>query len=236
MDIRCSDFCCHCGGHCVKKVPIFSSLSEAHKDKIIEYINHKNIRKGQLVFRDGDTCSSLYVINRGSLKVFTLNKEGKEQILYILKEGDFLGDINLFKEEKFQFSASALEDTNLCILSKANFYKILEENPEINIKILEYTYDKIINLEKLVKALTSKDIDARISFLLINLANTFGKSKNGQIEIDFYMGREDMANFLGVTRETVSRRLSLLQNENIIEIAENKKIVIKDMETLKDMK
>lgn len=234
---KCEHCCKHCGcseQYCLKKVPIFSALSSEEMGKIANYITHKSYKKGDIIFNEGAVCDSLFVVNRGSLKVYTYTREGKEQILYLLTSGDFLGDMNLLKKEVFNFSAAALEDTYLCILSKEDFNKVMSEHPDISSKILEYSYNRIKSLESLVKTLTTKDIDARLASLLINLTKSFGVPTSEGIEISFYMGREDMANLLGVTRETVSRRLSYLQSENLIKVGSNK-IVVVNLEALKDM-
>lgn len=204
--------------------------------KVVQLIKRKNYKKGEILLHEGDVSDSLIIINTGSMKVYTYSREGKEQILYILTEGDFLGDINLLKKGIFDYNAIALEELDVCTLNKDDFNLILSENSEISMKILEYAYDRIAGLEKLVQTLTTKDVDSRIVELIINLSKTYGINTDEGIDIIFPLSREDMANYLGLTRETVSRRLTVLQNENIIKITGSKRILIKDFNTLKELK
>ncbi|SHK24592.1 CRP/FNR family transcriptional regulator, anaerobic regulatory protein [Clostridium cavendishii DSM 21758] len=228
--------CCSCNHkYCAKKVSLFASLNDTDLNKIIKLITKKSFQKGDIIFSEGEIFDKLFIINGGSIKVYSYTKEGKEQILYLLKEGEFLGDMNLLKKDIFKFNATALEDTNMCIIHKNDFDTLIKTNPEISIKVLEYAHDRISTLENLVQTLTTKDVEVRIASLLLNLSKTFGvKTANG-IEINLPLTREEMASFIGITRETISRKLSHFQNENIIEIYDNKLIIIKNINFLKDL-
>lgn len=228
--------CCACNHkYCAKKVSLFTSLSDNDLNKVVNLITKESFKKGDIIFSEGEIFDKLFIINNGSIKVYTYTKDGKEQILYILKEGDFLGDLNLLKKDILKFNAMALESTNMCIIHKDDFDTLIKTNPEISIKVLEYAHDRIASLENLVQTLTTKDVEVRLASLLINLSNTFGIKTNIGIEITLPLTREDMANFIGVTRETISRKLSYFQSQNIIEIFENKTILIKDITILKEL-
>jgi CRP/FNR family transcriptional regulator, anaerobic regulatory protein len=232
----CNNNCCSCGhGNCTKKVALFSSLSDRELYKILSLITRKHFEKGEMIFLEGDIFDKLFIINGGSIKIFQFNKEGKEQILYILKEGEFLGDLNLLKKDIFKFNAAALESTNLCIIHKDDFDNIIKSSPEISLKVLEYAHDRISSLEALIQTLTTKDIDARLATLLLTLSKTFGVKTNVGLEINLPLSREEMANFIGVTRETISRKLSSFQSQDIIEILENKRILLKNIKSLKEL-
>lgn len=228
--------CCTCNHkYCAKKVSLFASLSDEDLNMVVNLITRKSFEKGAAIFSEGEMFDKLFIINSGSIKVYKYSKDGKEQILYILKEGEFLGDLNLLKKDTFKFSATALENTNICIIHKNDFDTLIKNNPDIGIKVLEYAHDRITSLENLVQTLTTKDVEVRLASLLLNLSKTFGvKTPNG-IEISLPLTREDMANFIGVTRETTSRKLSHFQEENLIEIFENRLIIIKNINALKEL-
>jgi CRP-like cAMP-binding protein len=228
--------CCTCNHkYCAKKVSLFSSLSDKDLNNVVSLITKKSFQKGDVIFSEGEIFDKLFIINGGSIKIYKYNKEGKEQILYILKEGEFLGDLNLLKKDIFKFNATSLESTNICIIHKDDFDTLIKTNPEISIKVLEYAHDRISSLENLVQTLTTKDVEVRLASLLINLSNTFGIKTDKGIEITLTLTREDMANFIGVTRETISRKLSYFQSQDIIELFENKIILIKDINSLKEL-
>ena len=235
MDFPMADHACEsCSGkYCAKKAPIFSMLADDQLAEITRLIVRRKFKKGQVFFLEGDVSDKFYIINKGKIKIYKYTKEGKEQILYILSEGDFIGDLSLLKKSRIQFNAEALETVSVCILAKDDFDKRLRENPEIALKILENLHDRLISMENLVQTLSTKDIEARIAGLLLNFSESFGVQQNGERVIELALSREEMANYIGVTRETMSRKLTSLQDEGIIDSIGNKKIIIKDMDRLK---
>lgn len=237
-----SENCCHqCGSKtctgefCVEKVPIFAMLSEEEMTTITLLIKRRRFKKGQIIFYEGDLADKFYILNSGKMKIYKTTREGKEQILYILQEGDFIGDLNLLKKGEFEFNAEAIEEVGVCTLTKDDFDNILRSNPEISLRILETLHDRLISLENLVQTLSTRDVEARIAGLLMSFVDSFGTKEKGQIVLDLPLSREDMANFIGVTRETMSRKLTSLQEQGIIELIENRKILILKLDTLKSL-
>lgn len=225
----CDDYCSCNHKYCAKKVSLFTSLSDKDLNKVVNLVTKISFEKGDIIFSEGEIFDKLFIINNGSIKVYKYTKDGKEQILYILKEGEFLGNLNLLKKDVFKFNATALESTNMCSIHKDDFDILIKTNPEISIKVLEYAHDRIASLENLVQTLTTKDVEVRLASLLLNLSKTFGFKTDKGIEITLPLTREDMANFIGVTRETISRKLSYFQIQNIVELFENRIILIKDI-------
>jgi CRP/FNR family transcriptional regulator, anaerobic regulatory protein len=221
--------------YCASKVSLFQHLDELGLERITKLIGNRVIRKGETAFREGDSLSSLYIVNRGSIKAYTYTREGREQILYILAEGDFLGELSLLKEDIFEFNVTALEDTTMCVLAQADFRTVLAESPEIRDQIMAHAFDRIKSLEKLVQVLTNKDVDVRIAVLLVNMAEGFGIEGKEGIVISMPLSREDMAAYLGLTRETVSRRLSALQTEGILRLDGNRRVIIRHLNRLKEL-
>jgi len=228
--MSCSGTCVRCNHrYCAKKVALFSAFSDEDLEKVLVLIKRKRYDKGEIIFNEGDICDQLLIVNGGSLKVFQVSKEGKEQILYVLNEGSFLGDLNLLKKDVYTFSASALEETHLCTIAKDDFDGLMREHPALTAQVMAYAHDRIRDLEKLVQTLTTKDVESRLAALLIRLAESFGIKKENGIEIQLPITREEMANFVGLTRETVSRKLSSLQADGLIELGDNRMLLIKDM-------
>jgi len=195
-------------------------------------ITKKNYKKGDIIYMEGEVCQSLSIVNTGKAKVYKYTKEGKEQILYILGEGEFFGEMSLMSHEKLNFNVAAVEDTNLCSLDRNSFNQVLSTHPEISVKILQVMGEKLKSLEFLAQNLGSKDAESKIVYLLVKLAREWGKETKEGIAVSMPLTREDMANYIGVTRETISRKLTKLQGEGLIDLEGNRKIIIKDMEGL----
>lgn len=231
---RCKHRSCS-GDYCAKKVSIFSGLNDQLLGEVVNNVDRKHFVKGDIVFEVGQISDRLYIVNSGRIKIFTYNKEGKEQILYILNEGDFIGELSLLKKTSFEFNAAALEDSSVCTVSKQHFDAIIKGNPDITLKILEALHDRLVKLENLVQNLNTKDIEARIASMLLSFLRESGKAAVSGAVLELPLNREEMGNFIGTTRETVSRKLAVLQDDGILEFEGNKKVIIKDIEALEQL-
>lgn len=217
---------------CTKKVPIFAVLNSCELVDVLEKIVHKEFKKNEIIFSEGGKAKTLYFVNQGKIKLYKYTKDGKEQILHILSEGDFFGELNLLRESEYGFNAQAIENCKICTLSKDELKDILLSKPEIAIKILEVMGERLSKIENLAQNLATNDIDARISYLLLDLAEKYGQIELDNINIDLPINREDMANYIGVTRETISRKLKKFEEEGLIKVVGTKKILILDKEGL----
>ena len=96
MNNHCSNCCNNCRGElCASKVPIFENLNNEELLEIVKTINHKEYSKGDVIFTEGNVANTLYFINEGKIKLYKYTKDGKEQILHVLSEGDFFGELEL---------------------------------------------------------------------------------------------------------------------------------------------
>lgn len=222
--------CVTCGHSlCAKKVSLFSNLNASQLEAVIELIERKHYKKGETVMRVGDAYDRLYIVNSGTLKASSYQEDGKEQILYLLNDGDCIGELALLKSEPAVYDLIAIKESFLCTIPKNSFDTFLKANPEIIFAIMASTHEKISSLEKLVGAISSNDADIRLKFLLKQLIDQSKERTPKGTVIHLQLTREDMANFVGVTRETISRKLSQLAQDEILELKDSKKILIKDL-------
>ena len=215
--------CATCGHSlCAKKVSLFSNLNEAQLNDVIALIDRKHYKKGDVILHTGETFDRLYIVNKGTLKASSVQEDGKEQILYLLSDGDCIGELALLKTEPAVYDLIAIKECYLCTIPKSKFDLFIKDNPEVLFSIMTSAHDKIASLEKLVGAIASNDADIRLKFLIKQLMDQSSDSKL----IKLNLTREDMANFVGVTRETISRKLSQLAHDGILELVDNKQIRI----------
>lgn len=232
----CCKNCADCKDNsCIKNVPLLSGLNEEEMDKIVEGVNTKDYKKGDYIFRTGHKADRLYIVCSGKMKIYKYLSDGREQILYIYSAGDFVGAFNLLKKDEYKYNAVALEDTTIITLSKEDFDEIIIKNPTITLKILEKSYERIRWAEALVARLSSGTADAKVAGLLLNLIDDFGTETKAGIELNLSINREEMGSYAGISRETMTRRLRVLKEENYIDFEGNKKIIIKDKEKLEEL-
>ena len=221
-----------CKGHCASGIPLFNNLDCTELLEVVKAIGSKKVIKGDVIFKEGSISNSLCFINEGKVKLYKYTKDGKEQILSILSKNDFVGDLELLRESTHKFNAEAIEDCKLCIITKDEMKTLMMNNPEMGIKILESVAEKLSQMEELIQNLATNDIDARVAYLLIELIEKYGDRKEDKIIIELSITREDMANYIGVTRETMSRKLRKFEDDGIIQLDGMKRIIVLDEEKL----
>lgn len=217
---------------CMHKVPIFSSLNQNDLIHIASVIHHKKYLKGETLFFEGDRPDALVIVNEGSVKAFKITQDGREQILYVFSEGDFFGERNLFSRQASAYSVEALESVKTCFFTRESFYELLRAYPDIAVKIIEELGERMNRMENALRSMGVRSVDERVSALLLDFAEKYGTSVPGGTLIRLPLSREGMANYLGIARETVSRKLGLLENEGIIRSNGNKSILLLDRNML----
>ncbi|MBZ9687567.1 Crp/Fnr family transcriptional regulator [Clostridium estertheticum] len=219
---------------CAKKVPIFSFLSDEELKKIVDMTGHKAYKKGSVLCHEGEKSDTLFIINEGGVKISKLTKEGKEQIVHILTSGDFFGELSLFNNnETYNFDVYAISDTKICTLTKQNMDEILMNNPQISLKLLQVITKRLSDTENLAQNLATNDAEIRIAYMLLEFAEKYGVNTSEGLQVKLPISKEEMASYVGVTRETISRKLSIFEELGIISHKGNKLLVIKKLDMLK---
>ncbi len=219
---------------CVGKVPIFSSLEQEDLAHVALMIRHREYQKGETIFAQGDAPDSLIIVNQGSAKAFKYTPGGQEQILYIFEEGNFFGEQYLFSSQIAAYYVQALEPLKVCMLSKDNFEQLLHRYSAIAVKVIQELGLRMTRLENALQSSGVRNLDARISALLLDFAEKYGSGTSGGILIRLPLNREGMANYLGIARETFSRKLTQLESDKIIRSVDNKSILLLDKQALQE--
>jgi len=230
--VKCKSECNCSNPKCTAKAPIFSALSNDDMQKIYPLISRHEYKKGDIIIRLGSISTKFMIVKKGKIKILSLSPEGREQILYILTTGDFFGEHNLLRDRATAYYAQAMEDTVICTIERKDFQQVLNKYPHIAIKVMEGLCDRLEHIESLVKTISPKDVDLRISMLLLDLSQRYGDEQPDGILIEIPMSREEMANCIGVARETLIRKLTSFREKGIIDLVGHKKIRIKDISRL----
>ena len=221
---------------CVRKVSVFKNLTDMDMLEIVKLTEHLEFSKGDYLFHEGDKLAKLFIVNLGKVKLSKFNSEGREQILSIHSDGMIFGEFHLFNEdEPFNYTAIALSDLKICTLTKKNMDYLLSKHPSINQKILIELSKKLIQTENLAKSLSTINTDTKVAYVLHELSKDHGIFSEDKIRIEMPINREEMANYAGITRETMSRKLKSLSESGIIELVGNKVIIIHNIKKLNEL-
>lgn len=204
-------------GHerCVSKVPIFSHLEMDELEEVFQRINHQSMKKGEYLFMAGDRSSSLFVIHKGKVRIYRLNDNGEEQLIRVLTHSDFTGELSLFSvDEESKSYAEVLEDAEVCRINREDIYGLMQKYPDISIKIIESFAERLNDSESLttnISLLNSRE-------KLIEYIRTH--TKNGKLVLT--MTKKNLASYLSMQPETLTRTFKKLENESVIKKINNK--------------
>ncbi|MBB6446282.1 Crp/Fnr family transcriptional regulator [Bacillus benzoevorans] len=222
-------------GPCPKKVPIFGGLSNEEIQKVANMTKHMKFKKGEILLHEGDKSDTLFIVNKGRVKISKYTVNGKEQILYILSSGEFFGELHLFNnDEATNFSVCALEETQVCMLTKSDIDRIMEANPGISLKLLKAVTKRLAHTENLAQNLATKDPEVRIASMILEFSQKFGRKKKEGVLIELPVTREEAASYVGVTRETISRKFSKFEDLGFISLSGNKHLFVRDQSALEE--
>jgi len=212
------------------KNPIFDVLTTRQKETLFKHQKCVLFIKGQTIYEEGETPESLICLSTGKVKIFKTGVGGREQIIRLVKAGDFIGFRALFAEDKYIASAVAIEDCQVCIVEKKFLFELMSSNNELSmafIKKLAYELG-ISNLRTI--SLTQKHIRGRLAESLLVLIEIYGYEEDNQT-IKVKLSREDIANLSNMTTSNAIRTLSAFANEGVVELV-GKKIKILLLEQL----
>ncbi|WP_239616404.1 Crp/Fnr family transcriptional regulator [Cohnella mopanensis] len=216
----------------LRDFPLFEHLNDEHLAEISKLCSKCDYSKGESIFFEGDEGDELYLVMSGVVQIYQDN-HSRDIILSIFREGDFFGEMALLQNEKVRSaSARTIEKSTLCILKKRHFITLVKSRPEILIGILETTLDRLRDANKLITDLTILDVRTRIARLLLRLTEQHGVASADGTLIDLKLTHQHLADMTGTARETVTKLLLDLQNEQLIRI-DQKKIIVCSMDRLR---
>lgn len=187
----------------------------------------KNVKKREILFEEGDYPRYLYFVKTGKVKVFKTNEDGKEYIITIAGEGDFLGYVDLIKETRYTESAAALEESEVSLVPKEDFSALLHANRDVASQLIKMLANNVIEKEEQLLQLAYNSVRKRVADAVLLLAE-----KTGDQQINIL--RDDLARIVGTAKESVIRMLTEFKDDGYIDIQEGL-ISVKNKEKLRNM-
>lgn len=216
----------------LRHFPIFAQLNDHFLQEISEIVMEKKFKKSTIIFMEGEKGEAVFFIKAGKIKISKLSIDGRELILNIYGIGDVFAEVTLFNDVNYPATAEAIEDATVWMILNEKMEEKVRKNSELGLEYIKILSKRLFDSQEKLKHMALNDTHVRTAQVLIKLAQEHGKEKNGIIEFQIPISRQELANIIGTARETVSRALSQLKKDNVIEI-KGKSISIKDMKKLK---
>lgn len=195
----------------------FNSLKSLTRDELVRISGCKTtrtIKKGEVIFDEGESINGVYCIKDGVCKLSKLSKNGKDQIVKIVVKGDLLGQRSLVTDESSNHQATALNDMEVCFIPKSEIIDDLQKNSKFSFDVLKSMANDLKEADEVIVNMAQKSVRQRLAETLIYINDSFGVNPDGTLSV--LLSREDYANIVGTATESAIRVLSQFKKEGLI--------------------
>ena len=211
-DRRRSNACSSCGA---RPLSVCASIDDAELGKLDALSEHITVQPGAPLIREGDPARHVFNITSGSVRVYKLLADGRRQITGFLFAGDFLG---LATGDTYVFSAEAIEPATACRFGKADYRALIRETPALEAALLDRANHELAAAQNQMLLLGRKTAAERLATFLLDLPALDPSRASAADEVRLPMTRSEIADYLGLTIETVSRVLTQLKTSGVIRL------------------
>jgi len=213
------------------KVPIFSGLTEAEFAFLKERAVPRHYAAGELIFGEGQPCAGLYVVESGHIRIFKSSSGGREHVLSVDGPGSSVAELPVFDGGTYPASAMAVEEAVLIFVSKQDFHSLCLAHPQVALKVLRVIGARLRRLVGIIEELSFTTVRHRLASFLLRQAQKEGKHTGQGIQISLPASNQEVAAQIGTVRELVSRNLSRLQAEGVLQV-DGRSLIIRNLEAL----
>ncbi|MES2576796.1 MAG: Crp/Fnr family transcriptional regulator [Bacteroidota bacterium] len=213
----------------------FSSLKALTKEELLKLSDCKTshiIKKGEVIFEEGENVNGIYCIKDGVCKLTKLSANGKDHIVKLVTKGELLGQRSMISDEPVNLSAVALEDMQVCFIPKSEVMGYFDKNNQFSMNVMKTICGDLKEADGHMVNLAQKTVKERLAETLLYLHNTFGKNEDNSLKIQ--LSRDELASMIGTATESCIRLLSDFNKLGLIEL-NGKKIILKDINKLKKL-
>ncbi len=220
------ELCARCDA---RQSSICSAIAEEDLTRIAAARSLMEVSAGATFIEEGEQADAFFNITRGTARLYKLLPDGRRQITGFAGVGHFLG---LAVSDTFAFSAEAIGPVQLCRFSRPRLRALLDDFPAMEKRLLEVAANELVAAQEQMLLLGRKTARERLASFLVMQSHRAGVSEDRCSRVPVPMTRGDIADYLGLTIETVSRTLTRLRAEGLIEIPSQSEVVIRDPEAL----
>ncbi len=217
----------------LQKIPIFSELEHDELDAIGELILVRKYKRRQIIFVEGEPGEAIYIIMSGKVKLTKNTECGKELILGIRQPGETFAEVVLFDGGPYPATAEVIEDAEIGLLRNKDVELLVKNNSGISIALIKTMSQRLRSAQQKLRDLALKDTLGGMANTLTRLAKEHGTKTDEGILINLNLTHQDLANFIGTSRESANRFISDLKKSKIISVDKGK-ITILDMKKLRE--
>lgn len=188
-------------------------------------------RRGEIIIRAGDAPPGIFYLKSGYVRVYSFSKGGEELTLIIFKPGDIFPVSWAINETPSGYFAESMTAADLWRVPKDQFLEFIKDRPKILLELNRRILVRFLGLMRRMEYLVFGNAHSKVASILLICAERFGKKRAGGIEIDVPLTHNDIANLVGMTRETVSIEMKKLENRDFVTYW-GKHLIVKNLRAL----
>jgi len=200
-------------GRDIASMALFERLSGKDKEELARIAAERTFRRGETIFLEGDEGRGFYVVLSGRVKIYKISPEGKEQTLHLFDPGEPFGEVALFAGTRFPANAEAMEESRILFFPRDAFADLIREQPSVAMNMLALLSMRLRRFTALIEDLSLKEVPGRLAAYLLYLSRREDAGDDLVLDIT----KTQLASLLGTIPETLSRILSRLSREDLIE-------------------
>lgn len=209
---------------------VFVTLVAPELQNVTESKGCRSYAKGEMIFYVDQSPSGLFCVHRGNIKLYKVGKDGREQIIRLARPGDIIGYRAMISGERYSSFAVPLDDAQLCHIPKSLFFSLLSSNYNLSASVMTLLSAELKAAEEKVVEMAQKPVRERLAETLLLLKEAYGVEKDGHT-LSMKLTRIEIANIVGTATESVSRLLSKLKEDGIIDM-QGRRLKIMDHDRL----
>ncbi len=202
----------------LKNISLFHGMSEEQMRMVEQRTVMREVRRREVLYLPGDAGDRIYLLKRGVVKISALQEDGREVLLAFLRKGEVFGEEAILDDSPRDHVAEAYEDALVCIITRQDFMDMLRSHPELVFKVTKLIGLRLKTFRTRVEHLLFKGASQRLASTLLELAHEHGVSDAQGILVPLKLSQQDLANLIGVTRESVNLALSDFRRRGLVEL------------------
>jgi len=216
----------------LRQATLFNTLDDEAASALRESMTEVRIRRGEVLFHEGDSGDKLYIVTEGKVKLGRTSSDGRENLLAILGPGQMFGELSLFDPGPRSTTVTAVTETRLMSLAHADLTQWLNGRPAVARGLLSQLAHRLRKTNDVVADLVFSDVPGRVAKALLDLADRFGRTADDGVHVHHDLTQEELAQLVGASRETVNKALADFASRGWLRL-EPRSVVIMDLDRLR---
>jgi CRP-like cAMP-binding protein len=207
---------------------VLLNLPEEDVQLLMAHHSEQVYRKGDIIFREGAYPSGIFFLKSGKVKKYKLDKDGKEQIIYVANKGELIGYHAVLADDRYPDSAAALEESVIHFIPREDFLQTLDHSVVLGRRLLKTLSHEFAVLINSLALFAQRPVRERLALQLVVLREKYKENFEPGMPVAINMSRDDLASLVGTARENVVRVLTEFKEKGILE-TKGRKIIVKDV-------